>query len=138
MSTSSSALEQTYELALALGILYHLRNPLAFLISLAQHCQRLVLSTRVAKAMAGHAVKDSPMAYLLNAREANDDPTCYWIFSEAGLMRLLQRAGWTVRDTLSVGYQGVSNPVDNDKDERMFVYAERVPNFAELLKHHDF
>jgi tRNA (mo5U34)-methyltransferase len=131
-------LSENYDLAVALGILYHLRNPFAFLISLAQRCERLLLSTRIAKVMGGDIVQDRPVAYLLEKREANSDPTCYWIFSEAGLMRLLRRAGWTVLDKLSVGYQGESTPVDNDKDERIFVYAQRVPNFAELLKHHDF
>jgi tRNA (mo5U34)-methyltransferase len=131
-------LSQSYDLAIALGILYHLRNPFAFLISLALCCERLLLSTRVAKVMGGALVQDLPLAYLLEKREANSDPTCYWIFSEAGLMRLLRRAGWTVLDKLSVGYQGESSPVDNDKDERIFVYARRVSNFAELLKHHDF
>jgi tRNA (mo5U34)-methyltransferase len=131
-------LERNYDFGIALGILYHLRNPFAFLISLAQRCQRLLLSTRVAKVMNEHVVKDSPVAYLLEAREANGDPTCYWIFSEAGLMRLLRRAGWMVLDKLSIGCEEASNPVDNERDERMFIYAERVPNFAELLKHHDF
>ena len=42
-------LERQYDLALALGILYHLRNPFAFLISLAMHAKRLILSTRVAR-----------------------------------------------------------------------------------------
>jgi len=131
-------LPQNYDLTIALGILYHLRNPFAFLISLAQSCERLLLSTRVAKVMGGDPVQDRPVAYLLEKREANSDPTCYWIFSEAGLTRLLRRAGWTVLDKLSVGYQGESTPVDNDKDERIFVYAQRASNFAELLKHHDF
>jgi tRNA (mo5U34)-methyltransferase len=131
-------LERTYDLGIALGILYHLRNPFAFLISLAQRCRRLLLSTRVAKLMSEHDVQNSPLAYLLEAREANGDPTCYWIFSEAGLMRLLRRAGWIALDKLSVGCEEGSNPVDNERDERMFIYAERVPNFAELLKHHDF
>jgi tRNA (mo5U34)-methyltransferase len=131
-------LPQNYDLAIALGLLYHLRNPFAFLISLAQRCERLLLSTRVAKVMGGDLVRDRPLAYLLEKREANCDPTCYWIFSEAGLTRLLRRAGWTALDSLSVGYQGWSTPVDNDKDERVFVYAQRVANYADLLKHHDF
>lgn len=131
-------LRGNYNLAVALGILYHLRNPFSFLISLAQSCERLLLSTRIAKVMGGQLVKDVPVAYLLDKREANQDPTCYWIFSETGLIRLLRRAGWIVLDKRSVGYQEESTPVDNDRDERMFIYARRVPNFTELLKHHDF
>lgn len=131
-------LPRDYDLALALGILYHLRNPFSFLIGLALRCDRMILSTRIASTIGELAVKDKPLAYLLESRESNSDPTNYWIFSEQGLVRLLRRAGWIVLNKISVGCLEGSNPVDMDKDERMFVYCKRVPNYADLLKHHDF
>jgi hypothetical protein len=132
------SLPRDYNLALALGILYHLRNPFSFLIGLALRCERLILSTRVASTVADLDVHDKAVAYLLESRESNFDPTNYWIFSEAGLIRLLRRSGWLVLAKMSIGCREGSNPIDMDKDERMFVYCRRVPNYADLLKHHDF
>jgi tRNA (mo5U34)-methyltransferase len=132
-------LSRDYDLALFLGTLYHLRNPALALIRLAQRCQRVLVSTKVATQLPdGQNIAASPIAYLLDKREANGDPTNYWIFTPAGLERLLRRCGWIVKRAHRVGKVGRSNPVDNDADERMFVYCERVSNYADLDKHHDF
>lgn len=86
----------------------------------------------------GRNVEAMALAYLLDTREANDDPTNYWIFSPVGLERLLKRCGWRVKHTHRVGEVGRSNPVDNSADERMFVFCERVEYYADLDKHHEF
>lgn len=131
-------LEGQYNLALALGLLYHLRNPMTLLLTLAMHAERLALSTRVFRFLPdGTNIEKHPVAYFLRNREANDDPTNYWIFSPLGLEALLARSGWVVKGSLLQGASR-SNPVDNQADQRMFVYAERVPNWADLGKHHDF
>jgi hypothetical protein len=132
-------LSRDYDLAIFLGMLYHLRNPALALIRLAQRCRRALISTKVATQLPdGRNIADMPIAYLLDKREANGDPTNYWIFSPAGLERLLRRCGWVVKHAHRVGKVGRSNPVDNDADERMFVFCERVSNYADLDKHHDF
>jgi hypothetical protein len=126
-------------MAVALGILYHLRNPMAFLITLALHSERLLLSTRIArKTPDGLVISHLPLAYLLGRREANDDPTNYWIFTRPGLERLLLRSGWRTVSAITVGDVVHSNPVDPQYDERMFVYCERVENWKDLTVHHDF
>jgi tRNA (mo5U34)-methyltransferase len=132
-------LDRDYDLAIFLGTLYHLRNPALALLRLAQRCRRALISTRVtANLPDGRNVEATPLAYLLDKREANDDPTNYWIFSPVGLERLLKRCGWRMRHAQRVGEVGRSNPVDNSADERMFVFCERVENHADLDKHHDF
>ena len=131
-------LPRQYDLGVALGILYHLRNPLAFLISLALHCKTMVLSTRIAKFIGDVNVSDAPVGYLLEKREANNDPTNFWIFSRAGLFRVLTRSGWVVKDYIAVGDTEHSTPADSNRDERLFVYCERVANYADLRVHHDF
>jgi tRNA (mo5U34)-methyltransferase len=132
-------LQRDYDLVLFLGTLYHLRNPALALIRLAQRCQRALISTKVTSALpGGQAVADSPVAYLLDRREANGDPTNYFVFSPAGFERLVKRCGWRVMHAQRVGAVGRSNPVDNDRDERMFLYCERVENHQDLDKHHDF
>jgi hypothetical protein len=56
----------------------------------------------------------------------NDDPTNYWIFSDAGLARLVDRTGWTVRAAMNVGDTTASRPDSNDHDERSFLLLESV------------
>lgn len=132
-------LERDYDLAIFLGTLYHLRNPALALIRLAQRCRRVLISTKVATHLPnGQRIADSPVAYLLDRREANGDPTNYFIFSPTGLERLVKRCGWVARYAHRVGAVGRSNPVDNEADERMFLFCERVDNYADLHKHHDF
>ena len=60
------------------------------------------------------------MAYLLNTAEANNDPTNYWIFSEAGLRRILDRTAWDVCDYQTTGCQSGSDPTRLDRDQRAF------------------
>jgi len=79
-----------YRFAFFLGTLYHLKNPYYVLENLAWHADWCVLSTRIAQVTPRRTfIEEDPVAYLLDPREANNDPTNYWIFSPAGLLRLL-------------------------------------------------
>lgn len=112
-----------YGLVLLLGILYHLKNPFHVLETLARQARYCVLSTRVAaRTMAGTLIRGEPLAYFLDHREANDDPTNYWVFSHEGLLRLVKRAGWRVLGQRSVGCTTDSNPAACEADERMFLF----------------
>ena len=111
-----------YGLVIFLGILYHLKNPFYALETLARHSEYCLLSTRVARFTPDKRIQyhRAPMAYLLAEREANNDPTNYWIFSHAGLRRLLQRTGWEICDYLTGGNLVDSDPVSWEGDERVF------------------
>ena len=63
-----------------------------------------------------------PIAYLLDHREANNDPTNFWVFSHQGLLRLAKRTGWRVLGWRSAGCQTDSNPAAPEADERMFLF----------------
>jgi tRNA (mo5U34)-methyltransferase len=113
--------QRTFGLAFCLGVLYHLKNPFGFLEKLARHARYCVLSTRVAQVtVRGTAIAEDPVAYLVNPSEANNDPTNYWIFSEAGLRRILDRTGWDLCDYTTTGFTGGSNPAQSDRDQRAF------------------
>jgi len=113
----------TYGLAFSLGVLYHLKNPYLALETLANQCRYCVLSTRVADGTkSGVPMKDEPLAYLLDHRETNNDPTNQWIFSPAALERLVKRSGWRIIDQLTRGCMQGSNPTDLDKDARKFLF----------------
>jgi hypothetical protein len=113
---------ERYGLVLFLGILYHLQNPYYALLSLARSARYCVLSTRVARFTQDKQVRfgDVPVAYLVGPSETNNDSTNYWIFSPAGLRRILERTGWTIVDYLAVGATGDSDPASADRDERAF------------------
>jgi tRNA (mo5U34)-methyltransferase len=151
-------LKRQYDLCLAMGICYHLRNPLLFYTTLAQHCQFMVTNTRIIDIVPSRSgrgllyckaeillrrlgiVRETAtdagdsFAYLLERREINDDSTNYWLFSPAGYRRVLNRSGWRILRETSVG----ARIGTLDDDRRIWALCERVPNYAELKLHHDF
>lgn len=120
---------ERYAVCLLLGILYHLKNPFYVLEALARRCQSVLLSTRIARfdRPAGSDgaldLDQAPLAYLLAPDECNGDATNYWIFSEPGLRRLLDRCGWDVGSFRSFGAIGNSDPATPEGDERAFCLA---------------
>jgi hypothetical protein len=123
LDTQFSLPRQRYGLVLFLGILYHLQNPYYALRQLAERADHCLLSTKVARFAGADAtdVAALPIAYLVNPTETNNDPTNYWIFSPAGLERLVARAGWTVLERLHVGDVVASDPSSPEHDERAFM-----------------
>ncbi len=119
---------ESYELALFLGVLYHLKNPYSALEKLARKARRCILSTRVARKTPDGAIRfaDQPMAYLLAEGETNNDVTNYWIFSETGLKRLLHRTGWEIEAWTTVGDEEGSDPVHAEADERAYALLRSV------------
>jgi hypothetical protein len=82
-----------------------------------------VVSTRVAR-FAGPAptpIAQIPVAYLVAPYETNNDSTNYWMFSPAGLERIVERTGWSVLEKLTGGDVEASDPSSPDHDERTFM-----------------
>jgi len=118
-------LQNTYGLALFLGILYHLKNPFYALETLAHHARFCLLSTRIAAVTpSGTKIQNESLAYLLEEDEANRDCTNFWIFSETGLRRIAERTGWEVKGFHTRGCLAYSNPRDGDRDERAYCLLE--------------
>lgn len=91
---------ESYGLVFLLGVPYHLKNPYLVLETLSTKARYCLLSTRVANhSPSGTLIRDEPLAYLLDHREADGDATAYWIFSREGLLRLAKRTGWRVIGT---------------------------------------
>jgi hypothetical protein len=105
---------------------------------LAMQTRYCVLSTRVARYFPDNKPmpQDQPIAYLLAADELNRDDSNFWIFSHAGLRRLLERAHWKILDYASVGDTQLSTPVGSRRDERVFCVLESHYSLAnvELLQ----
>jgi tRNA (mo5U34)-methyltransferase len=127
--------QKRYSLAIFLGLLYHLKNPFYVLEELARHAAYCVVSTRIAAETPDgrSTMEGQPLAYLLDERETNNDPTNFWIFSETALLRMLHRAGWRILATRRFGSEDApSNPVDRNRDERIFVFLKSSVRFPEL------
>jgi tRNA (mo5U34)-methyltransferase len=116
-----------YDVIFLLGTLYHLKNPFFALEKLAQITRYCFASTRIARQTTdGHLLSPYPVAYLLGPRECNDDYTNYWIFTDEGLRRLIDRTGWNLLSQVNVGDTTNSTPADMDRDERAFVFLRGV------------
>jgi hypothetical protein len=89
---------ERFGLVLALGLLYHLKNPFYFLERLGRHTRYCVLSTVVLPKK-----QKEPIARLVAEREYYNDPTNFWYFSESGLERLFDRCGWEIRHKMTAG-----------------------------------
>lgn len=111
-----------YELIFFLGILYHLKNPYYALEALARSCRYCLISTKVAKLSTDKKINFSelPIAYLVDKYEANNDPTNYWVFSNSGLRRILDRTGWEICEYKNFGNTINSDPATPEGDERAF------------------
>ncbi len=123
-----------YDLAVFLGILYHLKNPLYVMERLAMHSRYCLLSTRVARYFPDDKPmpQGQPIAYLLGQDELNADPSNFWIFSHTCLKRLFERSFWKILDYASVGDTSLSTPIDPHRDERVFCLLESHYGLANI------
>lgn len=110
-----------YGLALVLGLLYHLKNPFYVLESLAQKIPYAFVSTRLLDMNLDANLDALPVAYLVDASEVNGDPTNFWMFSRAGLERLVRRAGWHILASTTTGNGG---PPSSSDDRRSYLFLK--------------
>jgi tRNA (mo5U34)-methyltransferase len=119
---------QKYDAIFFLGTLYHLKNPFFLLESLARITKYCFVSTRIARQTAdGQSLSQYPVAYLLGPQECNNDDTNFWIFSDHGLKRLIERTGWNLLSYVTIGDTANSTPADPERDERAFCLLEKQP-----------
>ena len=102
---------------LCLGFLYHSPHPFWVLQNLARRTNDLFLTTKVFD-------NEYSFVYFYDRAECNDDPTNWWCFTPKALERMLRRAGFRVilMERLDP-YVGISDPVNQARDGRVFVMA---------------
>jgi len=124
-----------YNAVFFMGALYHLKNPLTVLEELAKCCTYLVLTTRVTRYAADRRsdIGSLPVAYLVDRHETNNDSTNYWIFTPAGLRRVLKRANWRVSAMMTRG-AAVSDPVSPGGDERAYCFLRSAHYPIDFLR----
>ena len=128
LDSQFSFVGEQYDAVFFLGTLYHLKNPFFLLESLARVTKYCFVSTRIAKQTAdGQPLSPYPVAYLLGPQECNNDATNFWIFSDHGLKRLIDRTGWKLLSYVTIGDTISSTPADLDHDERAFCLLEKRP-----------
>ncbi|MDD5675182.1 MAG: class I SAM-dependent methyltransferase [Chitinivibrionales bacterium] len=116
---------ERFGLAFLLGTFYHLKNPYYMLETLARHANYGIFAGRIARFLPDGKtdVARTPMAYLLNERECNNDVTNFWVFSPAGLQRIITRSGWDILAFMTEGCAR-STPDAVEKSERAFCFAK--------------
>jgi tRNA (mo5U34)-methyltransferase len=128
LDSQFSLAKQKYDAVFFLGTLYHLKNPFYLLESLARITRYCFISTRIAKQTPdGQPLSPYPVAYLLGPQECNNDDTNFWIFSDHGLKRLIDRTGWNLLSYVTIGDSASSTPADQDRDERAFCLLKKKP-----------
>ena len=128
LDSSFSLPADRYGLAFFLGVLYHLKNPFHVLQRLARKVQYCFLSTWTAEFAPGDRtpLRHLPVAYLVDEAEVNQDDSNYWVFSEAGLRRILKRSRWEVCAYLSTGNLDRSDPARARGDERTYCFLKSL------------
>jgi hypothetical protein len=123
-----SLMDKKYDAVFFLGTLYHLKNPFFVLESLSRITRYCFISTRIAKQTAdGQSLSQYPVAYLLGPQECNNDDTNFWVFSDQGLKRLIDRTGWNLLSYVTIGDTTSSTPADAERDQRAFCLLEKRP-----------
>lgn len=105
----SLGLAPSYDLVLALGVLYHLPDPLRALWLLRQVTgRRLVIETLVSD-----IAPDQPVAALLPGRSCNDDPTNFWAPNPLCMTMMLREAGFIPGAQTLFGDRGLFHAIPN-------------------------
>ncbi|MBI4893004.1 MAG: methyltransferase domain-containing protein, partial [Acidobacteria bacterium] len=128
---------EPYGLALSLGLLYHLKNPFYYLEELAGRAHYCLASSKIADILepgGSRDVRGTPLAYLLEADELNEDNSNFWVFTETCLKRLCERAGWTVIDALRVQRTDVARADSAEDDARLFLLLASKKLDAALVR----
>jgi hypothetical protein len=116
---------EVFGLVICFGLLYHLKNPLAFLESVSKICRYCILGTWLMSYLPDNItrVRDAPLTYFLGPGELNNDASNYWVFTDASFRRLAERAGFSIVCSVSAfGREDkISNPVDINYLERGFL-----------------
>ncbi len=86
---------------IALGLLYHLKNPFLVLGDLSLRSSFAAVSTRIVNAKA--ISEKLAAAYLVDNHELGADNTNFWLFNSKGFERLAQRCGWRVLSRVRFG-----------------------------------
>lgn len=133
LDASFSLPHSRYGLAFFLGILYHLKNPYGALEQLSRAAEYALVSTRIAKYNVAENqvgvdgvnqnrmnMQSIPAAYLVAPTETNNDASNFWMFTNAGLKRIMDRCGWDIVEYTTVGDTVDSDPASTSHDERAF------------------
>lgn len=124
-----AALDSGYSFAIALGLLYHLKNPYLFLEDLAMRAGFAAVSTRIVDGAVLPEAKAS--AYLVSDHELGTDNTNFWLFNSAGFTRLVERCGWRVLSRIRFGNTRTGDSSGSDAREALLL-ASRYSVFGNI------
>src|SRR6516225_595044 len=116
---------EVFDLVICFGLLYHLKNPFAFLESVGNLCRYCIMGTWLMSYLPDNItrVRDIPLTYFLRPGELNNDASNYWVFTDSSFRQLAERAGFSIVCSVSAFSREdkISNPVYIDYLERGFL-----------------
>lgn len=122
--------DDRFDVVVCFGLLYHLRNPYAFVESLRGVAKYVALGTHLFTHLPDlrFRVDHEPLAYMLDDRELNNDPTNYWCLSETAFHRLVRRCGFEILATHKASNNplALSVPDKTELDLRGFVMLKAL------------
>jgi tRNA (mo5U34)-methyltransferase len=111
----------TFDVVLLLGVIYHMRHPLAAL----ERMRSVTEGVMVVESTVCHypGLDETPMWRFYEGRELNDDPSNWWEPNVAGLTALLRAAGFArVEQTGTMGFDRQAPP-DREHHYRVLLHA---------------
>lgn len=147
----SRAVDGEFDIVLCLGLLYHLRDPLAALDLVRSLCRgTLYLETAVLHPASSKVFNDIgkwsaavadfdtiPLMQFLPGRVANNDPTNFWLPNAACLKAMLEESNFTVEHVTVHGARAVAvaRPVLDAALDRVNVVASSIGGTRGTLTH---
>jgi len=115
-------LSEKYDLTIALGLLYHIKNPIRFLEVIQKHSDYVLFSTRIASFTpdSKYNISKYSYGYFPSHNEINNDNTNWWIFTDSCLRKMFERIGFNIVSETILSSDKISLPNDPDKDARYF------------------
>ena len=107
-----------FDLMISFGLLYHLRNPFAFIESLRSMTRYAVIGTHIMTHLPNLTIRvdGSPLGYLLHPEELNGDPSNYWVLTLPAFKRLVERSGFKILGELLLPNNPLELAVPNRVD----------------------
>lgn len=106
-----------FDLITCTGLLYHLKNPFAFLESVRKLTRYAIIGTQIMNYFPHREerIDDTGLVYLLDRAELNDDPTNFWIFTNNAFHRLARLCGFRVICEARAPYEKRPNNVPSEQ-----------------------
>ena len=107
----------SFDLITCTGLLYHLKNPFAFLESVRKLTRYAIIGTQIVNYFPDgeQRIDETGLVYLLDRAELNQDPTNFWIFTNESFHRLARLCNFRVICEARAPYEKTPHSVPSEQ-----------------------